>query len=115
MWHTAEQFRTGGYMPVESARINPAWTGDDVADLGARCGILRTLCEDVDVQQSEWWSNFSLGLDKGYDDQSYLWSDMLHYRATGQFGQQLWENAKKAGQHQNRQRAYALGYLTHLA
>ena len=22
-------------MPVESERINPAWTGDDVADLGA--------------------------------------------------------------------------------
>jgi len=205
MWHTAAQFREGGYMPVESPRIDPAWTGDDVADLGALMeefpnfaaigavgpdlffflpdfrdvkgvptasvligvldflekvyaavdpyiskwehylgplsedmaeelsrltggldesvgriagelsGILTTLLEDLAVQQSDWWSNFSLGLDKGYDDKSYLWSDMLHYRATGQFGQQLWENAKSAGQHQNRQRAYALGYLTHLA
>jgi hypothetical protein len=205
MWHVAEQFANGDYTPVESARINPAWAGDDVGDLGALMdefpnfaaigavgpdlffflpdfrdykgiptasvligvlgfleqvyeaidpyiskwehylgpisedtaeelsrlaggldisvanitgelgGIVTTLLEDLAVQQQDWWEKFSLGLDVGYDDQAYLWSDMLHYRATGQFGQTLWENAKKGGARQNRQRAYALGYITHLA
>ena len=82
---------------------------------GELSGILTTLLEDLAVMQSDWWENFSLGLDKGYDDKSYLWSDMLHYRATGQFGQALWDNAKLGGADQNRRRAYALGYLTHLA
>src|SRR5262249_17883270 len=35
MWHAAEQFRKGEFTPVPSGRINPGWTGDDVADLGA--------------------------------------------------------------------------------
>lgn len=203
MWHAAEQFRQGGYKPVASERINPDWTGDDVADLGAIMeenpnfaalgavgpdlffflpdfrdmggvptasvlvgvldflteidaalgpyvrkwehylgpiseniaeemsratggmsetvsnisgalgGILITLLENFAVRQSDWWSNFSLGLNKGYDDQSYLWSDMLHYRATGQFGQRLWTNARQ--QPEQGLWAYALGYLTHIA
>jgi len=185
MWHTAAQLAKGDYMPVQSARINPAWTGDDVADLGAIMNenpnfaaigavgpdlffflpdfrdisgvptasvligvldfleqvyaaidpcvskwehfigpisedtseelsrltgdlssavgdisgelheILITLLADLAVQQSDWWEKFSLGLNVGYDEQAYLWSDMLHYRATGRFGQQLWVNARK--------------------
>jgi len=203
MWHTAAQLAKGDYMPVQSARINPAWTGDDVADLGAIMNenpnfaaigavgpdlffflpdfrdisgvptasvligvldfleqvyaaidpyvskwehfigpisedtseelsrltgdlssavgdisgelheILITLLADLAVQQSDWWEKFSLGLNVGYDEQAYLWSDMLHYRATGRFGQQLWANARK--QRDQGQWAYALGYLTHIA
>lgn len=87
---------------------------ETVGDInGELSGILTTLLEDFAVQEQDWWEKFSLGLDHGYDDQSYLWSDMLHYRSTGQFGQQLWNNARK-----DRNQglwAYALGYLTHIA
>jgi hypothetical protein len=61
----------------------------------------------------DWWKNFSLGLDQGFDDQSFLWSDMLHYRATGQFARNLWKRAHMSEDLQ--QQAYALGYITHLA
>jgi hypothetical protein len=211
MWHAAEQLGKGGYAPVASERINPGWTGDDVADLGAIMdenpnfaalgafgpdlffflpdfrdlplpsdpngpgiptasvlvavldfleqvyaavdpyigkwehflgpisedtaeemsrlagglpetvgdisgelkGILTTLLEDLALRQKDLWEFFSLGLNKGWDDQAYLWSDMLHYRATGQFGQQLWTNAR--AQTDQGLWAYALGYLTHIA
>src|SRR5262249_34952673 len=87
---------------------------ETVGDIsGELSGILTTLLEDFAVLQNDWWVNFSLGLNKGYDDQSYLWSDMLHYRATGQFGQRLWTNTRQ--QKEQGLWAYALGYLTHIA
>src|SRR5262249_50946666 len=49
---------------------------------GELSGILITALEDFVVNQADWWSFFSLGLNKGYDDQAYFWSDMLHYRET---------------------------------
>ena len=61
---------------------------------------------------NDWWESFSLGLDQGLDDQSFLWSDMLHYRATGQFARNLWKNADASGS--DAVRAYALGYMTHI-
>ena len=56
---------------------------------------------------------FSLGHNKGYDEQAFLWSDMLHYRKTGAFGQALWNGAVASGD--DGAKAYALGYLTHMA
>jgi hypothetical protein len=82
--------------------------GDITGELGS---ILVTLLEDLAIDFMDWWGLFSLGLNKGYDEQAYLWSDMLHYRDTGRFGHTLWELAKSDEQLQ----AYALGYLTHLA
>lgn len=75
--------------------------------------ILITLLEDFVTEQRDWWSFFSLGLNKGYDEQAYFWSDMLHYRKTGRFGKALWQNA--IATEDDGAKAYALGYLTHLA
>ena len=83
--------------------------GDISGELGS---ILITLLEDFAVDQRDWWGLFSLGLNKGYDEKAYLWSDMLHYRDTGKFGRALWQNAQ--GDDEGPQ-AYALGYITHLA
>jgi hypothetical protein len=97
----------------EMSRLTGGLT-ETVGDIsGELSGILTTLLEDLVVTQIELWDKFSLGLNKGYDDQSYLWSDMLHYRSTGQFGQQLWLNARE-DKNQGLW-AYALGYLTHIA
>jgi hypothetical protein len=83
--------------------------GNVTGDLSS---ILITALEDFVTQQSDWWSFFSLGLNKGLDEQAYFWSDMLHYRDTGQFGRAILKNAilsKNDGAI-----AYALGYLTHI-
>lgn len=75
--------------------------------------ILLQKLEEFVTQQYDWFGLFSLGLNQGYDEQAYLWMDMLHYRKTGQFGRTLWLKAQEAQSDQLR--AYALGYLTHVA
>jgi hypothetical protein len=80
---------------------------------GELSAILTTALEDFVTQQRDWWSFFSLGLNKGYDEQAYFWSDMLHYRQTGVFSQALWRNA--IGSEDRAHAAYALGYLSHVA
>ena len=84
--------------------------GDISGELSA---ILVTALEDFFVTQRDWWSFFSLGLNHGWEEQSYFWSDMLHYRGTDQFGRMLWKNADATGD--DAARAYALGYISHLA
>jgi len=97
--------------------------------------------EDLASQSSDWFAMFSMGLNKGIDNQDFVWSDMLHYRRTAQFALQLWANAlaerasadaevtkAKAAKDQaaldaanamlmtaKRHQAYALGYATHIA
>jgi len=80
---------------------------------GELSGILITALEDFVVLQEDWWSFFSLGLDRGYDEKEYFWSDMLHYRDTGQFARAIWKNAQASNS--DFARAYALGYITHVA
>ena len=66
--------------------------------------------------QSDWWENFSLGLDKGYDEQgvSLVGHAPLPRDRPVRPGA-LGQREAESGHDQNRQRAYALGYLTHLA
>ena len=108
---TAEEISrlTGGLSEV---------VGDITGELGA---ILITLLEDFLVTQRDWWEFFSLGLNKGYDEQAFFWSDMLHYRQTGEFGRALWQISNESDDDEpsplasEGTRAYALGYMTHLA
>ncbi|HZT58309.1 MAG TPA: zinc dependent phospholipase C family protein [Pyrinomonadaceae bacterium] len=85
-------------------------TVGDIA--GELSSILITALEDFLIKQKDFLEFFSLGLNKGYDEQAYFWSDMLHYRSTGAFGRALWQNAVASDS--DGARAYALGYLTHL-
>src|SRR6266498_207891 len=84
--------------------------GDITGELSS---ILVTALENLVTQQRDWWEFFSLGMNKGLDDQAYFWSDMGHYRRTGQFGRALWRAASVTGD--DGARSYALGYLTHIA
>lgn len=86
---------------------------ETVGDItGELSSILITALEDFVTQQADWWSFFSLGLNQGFDEQAYFWSDMLHYRDTGQFARAIWKNADAADS--DEARAYALGYITHI-
>jgi hypothetical protein len=51
-------------------------------------------------------------LQLGQGENCWYWFDMLHYRRTGDFGRRLVENARAGTQPQ---RAYAYGYLSHIA
>jgi hypothetical protein len=80
---------------------------------GELSSILISALEDFVTKQYDWFGEFALGLNQGFDEQLYYWSDMLHYRGTGQFGRALWRNANAA--EDDRLIAYSLGYITHLA
>jgi len=84
---------------------------------GELSSILITALEKFVTQQGDRFEFFSLGHNKGWDEQAFLWSDMLHYRQTGHFGRALWRRADAISDPAaaDQTRAYALGYLTHLA
>ena len=87
---------------------------ETLGDIGGElAGILTTALEDFVTGQADLWSFFSLGLNKGFDDQAFFWSDIGHYRRTGAFGRALWEHAD-GDMADDRLRAYALGYISHL-
>jgi hypothetical protein len=78
---------------------------------------------DLVAQSHDWFGLFSLGLNVGYDNKDFFWSDMLHYRKTSFFGNCLWSVAEARASESDddaklwsdRLKAYALGYMTHLA
>jgi hypothetical protein len=80
---------------------------------GDLSSLLITGLEEVVTSQADFFGFFSLGLDRGYDDQAFFWSDVLHYRNTGQFARRIWNKADASNDDQLR--AYALGYHTHVA
>ena len=86
----------------------------DVA--GELSSILITALEDLATQNWDLFTFFSMGHNKGWDEQAFLWSDMLHYRRTGQFGRALWRSASAIDDAEQREKAqaYALGYMTHV-
>jgi hypothetical protein len=87
---------------------------ETLGDIGGELsGILTTALEDLVTSQADLWSFFSLGHNKGFDDQAFFWSDIGHYRRTGAFGRALWEHAD-GDMSDDGLRAYALGYISHL-
>lgn len=61
---------------------------------------------------AELFDAFRPPLQDNEPESEWYWFDMLHYRRTGQFGRNLVEIAQSGTQ---RQRAYAYGYLSHIA
>jgi len=58
------------------------------------------------------FDQFTPPLQRGRRENCWYWFDMLHYRRTGDFGRRLVENARSGPA---RARAYAYGYLSHIA
>ena len=64
----------------------------------------------VPLVQGFFNSMFTPGLQSNQPVNQWFWFDLLHYRRTGRFARGLMENATTP-----RQKAYALGYLSHVA
>ena len=60
----------------------------------------------------DFFSGFKPPLQDNKSESSWLWFDMLHYRNTGDFAHNLLKNA---GTGTDRVKAYAFGYLSHIA
>lgn len=61
---------------------------------------------------SQLFDSFIPGLQNNEPESTWYWFDMLHYRRTGDFGRNLVRIAQSGTQEQ---RAYAYGYLSHIA
>lgn len=62
------------------------------------------------TRQYDIFGLLSSGVPSGFDEQTFFWSDMLHYRKTFEFAHELWKSAAT-----DEQKAFALGWMTHLA
>jgi hypothetical protein len=62
------------------------------------------------TKQYDIFGLLSSGVPQGFDEQTFFWSDMLHYRKTFEFAHELWRSADT-----DEQKAFALGWMTHLA
>jgi hypothetical protein len=116
--------------PYESA-IGPI--GDNAADeINAITGGLKDTIDQIAseasslltdfivkliLQQYDFFGLLSSGVPAGFDEQSFFWSDMLHYRETYRFGAEMWQRASAIADADQRGRfqAFALGWMTHLA
>lgn len=57
------------------------------------------------------------GVTSGYDELTFFWSDMIHYRKTFEFPRRLWENANGENGFAANDcfKAFALGWMSHVA
>ncbi len=69
------------------------------------------------LQQYDFFGLLSSAVPSGFDEQTFFWSDMLHYRQTYRFGAVLWQRASTEPDPQLKARlqAFALGWMSHLA
>lgn len=79
--------------------------------------LLKDFVLKLILQQYDFFGLLSSGVPAGFDEQTFFWSDMLHYRETYHFGAKLWQNASAESDPVWRERlqAFALGWMTHLA
>jgi hypothetical protein len=72
------------------------------------------------LEQYDFFGLLSSGVPAGYDEQTFFWSDMLHYRETYRFAATLWQRTLDATVVtdpvlRGRFQAFALGWMSHLA
>ena len=82
-------------------------------------GIIKIAEEEL-VTFADIFSWFSLKMRAGWDEQAFVWSDMLHYRNTNQMARNLLVEAKRQFDEDGDQdkfeqfQAFALGWICHL-
>ncbi|MFD7613068.1 zinc dependent phospholipase C family protein [Streptomyces sp. NPDC059828] len=74
---------------------------------------LITFVENLVIRQFDAFGLLSSGVQAGCDEQTFMWSDMFHYRKTFEFGHHLFRTAQKDGDEAHM--AFALGWMSHLA
>ena len=87
---------------------------------GEASSILNDFILKLILEQYDFFGLLSSGLQAGVDEQSFFWSDMLHYRETCHFAAALWKRASDptiVPDPTNRARfqAFALGWMSHIA
>ena len=99
-------------------------TGGLVSAAGSAISELVDALEQVAIEElatfADVFSWFSLKMRVGWDEQSFVWSDMLHYRKTGQMARALLEEAQRQYQENGDEtqfaqfQAFALGWVCHV-
>ena len=84
---------------------------------GEAISILKDEIIRLITQQYDFFGLLSSGVPSGFDEQTFYWSDMLHYRETYRFGAVLWKRAANEADPvlKARFQAFALGWMSHLA
>lgn len=93
--------------------------GDAISEFS---NALMDLAEKELVTEGDIFNWFSLKMRKGYDEQSFLWSDMMHYRRTSAVPGRLIVHAREmlhstdplTKEHGEQLLAFALGWVTHV-
>jgi hypothetical protein len=101
--NTADQLGalTGGVIP-------------QLGDIAKRAiSFLIAATEVLVVRQYDVFGLLGSGVQDGYDEQTFFWSDMFHYRNTFEFGRHLFQKAQADGN--DAHTAFALGWMSHLA
>ena len=93
--------------------------------IGAAISELMDGLEQVAIEElttfTDVFSWFSLKMRVGWDEQSFVWSDMLHYRKTNQMARALLEEAQRQYEQNGDEtqfaqfQAFALGWVCHWA
>ena len=99
-------------------------TGGVVSEAGVAISELVDGLEQVVIQELatfvDVFSWFSLKMRVGWDEQAFVWSDMLHYRKTNQMARALLEEAQRQFEQNGNEtqlaqfQAFALGWICHL-
>jgi len=105
--------------PIEQnqAAILNAATGGLAQSIAQAASLASSVITDqmkmIAASQYDIWGILGSGVPRGYDEQVFYWSDMLHYRKTYEYARQLWKRADDLKD--NRFKAYAIGWMTHCA
>jgi hypothetical protein len=104
--------------------VSGGLTGQLSSILSRAFDFLIGYVEVLFVRQYDAFSLLGSGVPMGYDEQAFFWSDMLHYRKTYEFCAYLWRKATDAVNSApddnarliaERDQAFALGWMSHLA
>ena len=77
---------------------------------------VRSVVLDLIVHLWDWYGLLTSGVPQGFEESTFYWSDMTHYRKTFDFARRLFERASAADPAvREQQQAFAAGWMTHCA
>jgi hypothetical protein len=133
-----EQWETWmGPVADNNNQLANSLTGGMLGEIGqvltVLTGSLESYVAGLAVQMKDVFGIMSSGTQTGFEDNTFFWSDMFHYRKTYQFARRLYANALKADvdidhggtsaeakppeepSRVPKQQAFALGWISHCA
>jgi hypothetical protein len=114
---------TIGPIVADIANLGDSLTGGLLSEFGVVVNelqlALKTIAEEELLTYKDIFTNFDTCVQKGFDEQLFLWSDMSHYRRPSALCQSFIKQVDElaaAGQTEQSEQflAFTLGYITHL-